>query len=348
MRFRAIEAVVPSRRLSNDDIVREIIAINKDRLSGRTLRLITLALEQLFAKAGTNVRYIRDDGETAGELTARAGEAALKASGLAPGDIDLLIYVGVGRGYIEPAMANAFQDRLGLVNATCFDILDACASWLRALHVAQAFFQGGFYKRIMILNGEFNAREYADFQFDGVSDLRHSFAQFTVGEAATATVLEASGDNVDYYASFKTYGDLRALCMIPLPGADEFNTAPLPEFARPLHFFSQSRELFEEGIAKAISHYHADGNINTYTSDIAFGHAASDTACTRVANECGSRLAQFYRVHGDYGNTVSASVPLAMHNALKAGRLKSNDRVLIGLSSAGLSTAWARFRFLSH
>jgi 3-oxoacyl-[acyl-carrier-protein] synthase III len=347
MRFRAVEAVVPGRCLSNEDVVSQVVAINKECVPRRTLELIAHALDSLFAQAGTRLRYIRADGETAGDLIARAGEAALKSAGLEPGDIDLLIYVGVGRGYIEPAMANAFQDKLGLSNATCFDILDACASWLRALHVARAFFQSGFYKRIMILNGEFNAREYADFQCRTVSDLRHKFAQFTVGEAATATILEASDDDVDYYASFKTYGHLRSLCMIPLASAAEFNIDPLPAFAEPLHFFSQSRELFEEGIARMVAHYDEDSNVNSYQSDIAFGHAASDTACARVAEACGGRLALLYRIHARFGNTVSATIPMAIHHAIRDGKLKHLDRVVIGMASAGLSTAWARFKFVT-
>jgi len=49
------------------------------------------------------------------------------------------MYVGIGRGVLEPASANIYQDMLGLANATAFDVLDACASWLRAVHIARVF-----------------------------------------------------------------------------------------------------------------------------------------------------------------------------------------------------------------
>ena len=61
-------------------------------------------------------------------------------------------------GYIEPATANVFQKILKLNKATCFDILDACASWLRAIHVAHSFIKTGMYKRVMILNCEYKHR----------------------------------------------------------------------------------------------------------------------------------------------------------------------------------------------
>ena len=67
-----------------------------------------------FRSMGTRVRYGRAEGERAHELCVAAGRQALRSAGMDPGEIDLLIYVGVGRGFIEPATANAFQDLLGL------------------------------------------------------------------------------------------------------------------------------------------------------------------------------------------------------------------------------------------
>jgi 3-oxoacyl-[acyl-carrier-protein] synthase III len=264
-------------------------------------------------------------------------------------DIDLLIFVGVGRGFLEPATANVFQDRLNLRRATCFDVLDACASWLRAVHIARSFIQCGEYSKIMILNAEFNFWEYcANFQFENVQDLRHNFAPFTIGEAATATILCGGEEDSEYYATFRTWGELRNLCMIPLPNVHQFNGPLTPDYAQVLRFFSSSRELFDHGIEKLVKHFHEDAKINKYFPDIAFGHAASDSASERVALECQAPPSCYYYTHSRFANTVSASVPLAMAFAQKEGRLKDGDRVTIGMASAGLSTNWTRFRYLCH
>lgn len=348
MRFLAIEAVLPTRKLTNDDVIGEVLAQSRDTLGGQALLNLEKALNILFSAAGTEVRYVRTEEETAADLTRNAGERALQSAGMSPADVDLLMYVGVGRGFLEPATANVFQDQLGLRNATCFDVLDACASWLRAVHIAQAFLRSGDYKTVMILNGEFNVREYVDFRFDALDDLRHNFASCTIGEAATATILCRTDEDAEYYATFKTWGELRHLCMIPLPNAGQVHGAPLPGHSTSLRFFSYSKELMEQGMEKLVRHYREDAMINGYVPDIAFGHAASDGASTRVATECGAPPSLFYYTHSRFGNTVSASVPLAMACARSEGRLKDNQKVIIGMASAGLSTAWTRFRYLAH
>jgi 3-oxoacyl-[acyl-carrier-protein] synthase III len=347
MKFAAISSVLPSDELTNERIVAKVIEESRDKLSESDCGRLEKGLEYLFSKAGTKVRYVRADGETARELTVRAGQAALKAAGMSPDDIELLIYVGVGRGFLEPSMANLFQDQLEIRRATCFDVLDACASWLRALHIAQAFMRCGLYSRIMILNGEFNFREYANFRFGSIKDLRHNFAIFTVGEAATATILCDAKEDAEYYATFKTWAEFHNLCMIPLPNFREFGGLGIPGHATPFHFYSYSQELFDAGTNKLINHFRQDENINQYYPDIAFGHAASDLAGEKIARECGRSPAVFYHTHSRFANTVSASIPLAMAYAAKEGRLKNDDNVAIGVASAGLTTVWARFRFIS-
>jgi 3-oxoacyl-[acyl-carrier-protein] synthase III len=104
--------------------------------------------------------------------------------------------------------------------------------------------------------------------------------------------------------------------------------------------------LFEVGTSKLINHFHEDEKINQYYPDIAFGHAASDLAGEKVALGCGRSPAIFYRTHSRFANTVSASVPLAMAHAVEEGRLKNGDNVAVGIASAGLTTVWARFRFI--
>ena len=224
MRFVAIESRLPSQRVTNEDIIAEITYRNRPHMNDNSLKRLADAFRSLFQVAGTEVRYLRARDEKAHDFVMQAASAALCSARMSPSEIDLLIWVGVGRGFLEPATANVFQDALRLGNATCFDLLDACASWLRALHVAHAHIQNGDYRNvIMILNGEFNFCEYANFAFESIADLHHNFATFTIGEAATATIISADSEpNDDFYASFRNYGDAHKLCMIPLPNADQF------------------------------------------------------------------------------------------------------------------------------
>jgi len=159
MRFLAIEHVLPSEVVTNEFRLNEVVNKSKDYFSAADLNTLRERLVKVLKLAKTEIRYVRSPDEKAFGLGVKAGMRALQTAGLDPTDIDLMIYVGVGRGFLEPATANVFQDALGLTKATCFDVLDACASWLRAVDVAHSFLKTKIYKRIMILNCECN-REY--------------------------------------------------------------------------------------------------------------------------------------------------------------------------------------------
>lgn len=347
MRYCAIEHAIPSKRVTNGEIIQEIIARSKRFLTQKALDLLAAMLDELFKKSVTSVRYHRAKDERAIQFGIEAGKKALKSANMSPDDIDLLIYVGVGRGYIEPATANVFQKVLNLKKATCFDILDACASWLRAIHVAHSFIKTGMYKNVMILNCEFNFREYADFEFKSLKDIEFNFPTFTIGEAATATIVSDSDRDDEYYASFKTWGDRHKLCKIPLPHLSEYSDGELRNEIEPLRFFSYGEKLLRFVFSKVCRHYREDAVLNTFKHEITFSHAASDAMSEKVVKSCKLGVKTAYNTHERFGNTVSASVPLAMSCAMKEGRLKDNTSVLIGFGSAGISTAWCKFKFLT-
>jgi 3-oxoacyl-[acyl-carrier-protein] synthase III len=346
MRYCAIEYAIPSKLVTNGEIIQEIIARSKRYLTQKALNLLALRLDELFKKSVTSVRYHRAKSERSIQFGIEAGKKALESANMAPRDIDLLIYVGVGRGYIEPATANVFQKILNLNKATCFDILDACASWLRAIHVAHSFIKSGMYKNIMIMNCEFNFREYANFEFKSLKDIEFNFPTFTIGEAATATIVTDSEQDDEYYASFRTWGDRHNLCKIPLPHFSEYSDGELRSEIQPLTFFSYGEKIFRFVFSRLCKHYREDAALTSFTHEIVFSHAASDAMSEKVIQSCKLGQEKGYNTHKRFGNTVSASVPLAMGCALQEGRLKNNTNVLIGFGSAGVSTAWSKFRFL--
>jgi 3-oxoacyl-[acyl-carrier-protein] synthase III len=311
MRYCAIEYSIPSKLVTNAEIIQEIISRSKRYLTQKALDLLAFRLDELFNKSVTSVRYHRAKNERAIQFGIEAGKKALESANMSPKDIDLLIYVGVGRGYIEPATANVFQKILKLKAATCFDILDACASWLRAIHVAHSFIKTGMYKNVMVLNCEFNFREYANFEFKSLKDIEFNFPTFTIGEAATATIVSESEADDEYYTSFRTWGDRHNLCKIPLPHFREYSDGELRNEIEPLRFFS-------------------------------YGDMSD-----KVIKSCNLGEEKGYNTHKRFGNTVSASVPLAMGCAMKDGKLQNNTNVLTGFGSAGVSTAWSKFKFLT-
>jgi 3-oxoacyl-[acyl-carrier-protein] synthase III len=300
-------------------------------------------LRTLLRLAGSQNRYEREEGERSGDFVLSAAREAIRKAELLPGDIDLVLYVGVGRGWVEPGMSHYFTDALGLRNATCFDVLDACLSWLRALHIGYHFLKNGAFKHILVLNGEFNS-EYGDWTITDPAQLDYRFAQCTIGEAATATILDRGEDREEPYFEFKTDASLHSLCKIPLPHIAQYSDGEKCPALDPLVFFAYSQDLFRAARSILASSYHNSSELNRRPYDIAFAHSASRYIIEYVAKDIGAddRTVNLFE---EFGNTVSASIPLAMCWAIEQGRLRRGMRMLHVVGSAGFSAGFAHFVF---
>ena len=345
MRILNISYALPSQEVSNENLIEELVEKNRKNLSSQELENVETRMRKLFKMSGTVTRYHRGLGERALDFGVKAGKAALKKAGVKPEDVDLLIYAGVARGWIEPATANLFQSELGLKSATCFDVMDACASWIRSLAIAKSFLAQKVYKLVMILNCEFTFREYANFDFKSSGDLENAFSVFTIGEAATATLLISNGSEDDSVFSFKTWGDKHGLCKIPLPNMDDFSPNNSSDGLKPMSFFTMPGELLSFTVRKLVSHFKETQAIASKVHDIFIGHAVSVASTSKVVKLLGLDPSRVFETHARFGNTVAASLPLALAVAEAEGRLVRGMRVLLLMGSAGVSTAVGSFRY---
>lgn len=347
MKILALSAQLPSLRVGNDDILDGIVAHNADQPPERIARY-RREVAYLLGKTGSQTRYLRDRaaGETALGLARRAVDDALTQAVLARDEIDLLIYCGVGRGFLEPANAYFFADAMGLA-CPCFDVLDACMSWVRALEIASKYLAGGGYRHILIVNAECNAYEcgYPDIlRIPAPDALNHAFAAFTIGEAATATVVSQS--DTAWSFRFRALPQWAGLCAIPLPGHRDFcapDATPLTEGAH--RFVSFGTRLFEVAVG-GLGELIAESVPDLTEPDIWFPHSAAAGPYPRVAATWGIDPAKVYLdSFREYGNLVSASIPAALHHAAAQGRLKRGDRVVLCPASAGMALAVVQFTF---
>jgi 3-oxoacyl-[acyl-carrier-protein] synthase III len=337
MKILNVSYSLPGKRVTNDSLVSEIIRRSRKHFSLADVGELEKRLRRFFRLSGSKIRYHRDAGEKACDIAIKAGQKALDATGIDPTEIDLLIYAGVGRGWIEPATANLFQSELKLTGATCFDVLDACASWIRSLSIAQSFLNQKVYKKIMILNSECNVREYANVELRSLDELEQSFSAFTIGEAATATIVSAEGSPEGARFSFRSWGEKHGLCKIALPNADDFTPAG-EEKKKPMSFTTLPGELLTFTMKKLVAHVKDTPSIGNLLHDKVFIHSVSVPSTTKVARLLGFGLKQVFECHARFGNTVSASLPLAMAVAEEEGELERGMRALLLMGSAGVTT----------
>jgi len=330
--------------VTNDGLIELAVRRGSSVLETQQLSALEADLTALFNRVGAATRYHRSPGEKALDFGVAAARQALEDANFAARDVDLLIYAGVSRGFLEPATANAFHDALGLSNATCFDVLDACASWLRAFDVAVHLLQGGNYSNALIINCEFNFEEYFPV-LDSLGNFGELEAGFTIGEAATATLIGGSRQGNAYYATFKNHGAGNALCQIPLPHAKEFLNGSHKPLWRPMEFYSQSTRLHAMAINALQKQYWEDERFHRSRYDIIFSHAAGLPASKKVAQKLSLDTEKHYEIFPQYGNTVSASLPLSISLALQEGKLRRGDLALLVVGSAGVTSALGLLEF---
>jgi 3-oxoacyl-[acyl-carrier-protein] synthase III len=345
MKIVHVAHALPSRKVTNQDLIAEMVQRNRTRFSNKQLDELQQRMQLSFRISGTEVRYHRAEGEKAFSVGMKAGRLALERTGISPAQVDLLIYAGVGRGWLEPAMANIFQAELGLTRATCFDVLDACASWIRSLQLAKALIAAGVYRTVMILNCELNFREYANFDIERMEDLEYAFSAFTIGEAATATLLTADSEPDDFVLSFRTSGDKWNLCHIPLPNANDFVSVSVTDKCKPMSFYTSPRELLAVATSMLGTHFQETPALRDRTYDLFLGHEVSSPTTRMVTKLLNIDPKIVFSTHSRFGNTVSASLPLNISVAEEEGRLKRGMQVLLTMGSAGVTSAFCAFRY---
>lgn len=242
-------------------------------------------------------------------------------------------------------MAVAVQSRLNAKNATSFDVVDACAGWARCLHVVHSLLQTGAYRNALIVNLEAGIEGCIRFDLNDPDHIRNFGAAATLGNAAAAMYVEAS-DADDFYFKFETFPEHVGLCMLPLQNAGNFlsDDADTSEFV-PNKFMANSGPLLNNTIAAIISSYNKDEFLKSLDYDIIFSHAVIARANQKISEGTGVPLDKHFSTLEEFGNTASATVPLAMSLALEQGKLQRGQRVGVVIGSAGITVAFLTFTF---
>ena len=347
MRIESVSARIPSLEISNERIIDEIGQFNHDQ-PARVVERYQRKVLHLLKKAGSKTRYFRDkaNNETALNLVKSAMEDALRRADMKKSDIDLLIFCGVGRGFLEPANSYFCANAMGM-QCQCFDVIDACMSWVRSLEIAYNFFKSGRYRHIMIVNAEFTVYEYGYpelLKIKSSKQIDYTFPAYTIGEAATATILSKSDNKWSF--DFESAPELVNLCTIPLKGYEGFCNGNGNVAMNGVNgFVSFGVELFDAAVQRMVTlNQKMVKDINE--PDIWFPHAAALNASMEAAEILGIQPEKMYaNVFPKYGNVVSASIPLAMYMAINEERLQRGKKVILSPASAGMAFAVVQFEY---
>lgn len=283
-------------------------------------------------RTGIRRRHMAADGELTSDMAAAAGRRALEAAGLNVADLDMIIVGTISGDTPMPACAVHVQQKLGADEIPAFDISAACAGFVYGVTIADQFIANGAANCILVIGVELLSR---------ILNWEDRTTCVLFGDGAGAVVLgPAKGDGRGILSTkIFTDGSLSGSLHIPAGGTQEPLTPEGLEQKRNKVHMTGS-EVFKVAVKNLTSASAAAMKAAGLTSkdlDWVVAHQANLRIITQVSARLGFPLEKFVLNIEEYGNTSSASIPIALDEAVRDGRIKPGQNILLCALGAGIS-----------
>lgn len=305
-----VGSAIPAKTVTNDDLSK-IVETNDEWIRSRT---------------GIRERRVADDQTATSDLAIEAAEKALRAAKLDAAELDLIIVGTTSPDTLFPSVACIVQDKIKASKAAAFDVSAACSGFNYALTVATSFIENGTYKNILVIGAD-TLTKYLDWTDRGTCIL--------FGDAAGAVVLTATDKNEGVLASWlKAEGALGRYLVMPGGGSRD----PAEQNGRFIKMDGQ--EVFKfavRALEESLQAVLRKAKLTVNDVDLFIPHQANTRIIDHVTKKLGLPKEKVYVNLQRYGNTSAASIPLALDEALAAGRIKPGAIVVLAGFGAGLT-----------
>jgi 3-oxoacyl-[acyl-carrier-protein] synthase-3 len=311
---------LPQRTLTNDELS----------------RMVDTSDEWIVQRTGIRERHIAADGETTSDLGIAAARAALAAAGITAQDIDLVIVGTSTPDNTFPASAVAIQAGLGIYHGAAFDIQAVCSGFVYAMTTADGLLKSGVHKRALVIGAE---------TFSRILDWTDRGTCVLFGDGAGAVVLEAQqqgGTREDrgvLTAHLRSDGRHKAKLFVD-GGPSSTGTVG--------HLRMEGKEVFKfavGAITDVIKDVFRDTGYSASDIDWFVPHQANRRIIDGSAHKLGIAPEKVVTTVDRHGNTSAASIPLALDVAIKDGRIKRGDLVLLEAMGGGFTWGAALVRW---
>lgn len=317
-----IGSYVPARVLTNADLE----------------RMVATSDEWIRERTGIRERRIAATGEACSDLAVQAGKRALTAAGLSATDLDMILVATCTGDYPLPATACLVQHQLGATKAAACDLSAACCGFVYALSVADAYIKTGM-RHVLVIGSEV---------MSAITDWTDRNTCVLFGDGAGAAVISASdGKRGILSTHLRSDGTLCELIMVPGGGS---RTPPSEKVIdeRLQYIKMKGNETFKvavrtlEEIARSTL---SANHLRVEDIDLYVPHQANIRILKAVMERLGLPIEKVMLNVDRYGNTSAASIPIALDEAVREGRIKDGSLVMLGAFGAGLTWASAVIRW---
>ena len=298
-----------SRIIGTGSYLPQKVLTNKDLES-----LVDTTDEWIVERTGIKQRHIAADNESTSSMAINASIDAIKSSGLSEKDIDLVIVATTTPDQIFPSTACIVQNKLNII-APAFDIQAACTGFIYAMSVADNFIRNGMSKNTLIIGSE---------KYSNILDWKDRSTCVLFGDGAGAVVLSA--DSKEGIISSHIHADGQYNDLLSVEGN---------------HIKMKGNEVFKVAVntlSKLVDETLDKNNMDKSSIDWLVPHQANLRIIKAAAKKLSLPLEQVVVTVDDHANTSAASIPLALNEAVKDGRIKE-DQVLL-LEAFGSGFTW--------
>jgi 3-oxoacyl-[acyl-carrier-protein] synthase-3 len=310
-----VGSALPKRRVTNEELAREVDTSD----------------EWIVERTGIRSRYIAGDDETTSSLAVDAARAALAHAGVEARDIDLIVLATATPDQTFPSSATKVQATLGINDCIAFDVHAVCTGFLYALSVADSMLRGGNARKALVIGAE---------TFSRILDWEDRATCVLFGDGAGALVLSAEETDGGILAT-KLHADGRHNDLLFVDGGPS-TTGTVGKLRM------KGREVFRHAVvnlAGVLNEVLESAGLTAEEVDWVVPHQANARILDATAKKLGLPREKVVVTVDQHANTSAASVPLAFDAAVKDGRIKRGDIVVLEAMGGGFTWGAAALRY---
>jgi 3-oxoacyl-[acyl-carrier-protein] synthase-3 len=295
-------------------------------------KLVETSDDWIVARTGIKSRHLAAPSEATSDLAYHASIEALKDAKTDVSEIDLIIVATVTPNQVMPSTACDLQKALGARDVMSFDLTAACSGFLYALTIADQFIKTGTYKTVLAVGGETLSR---------IVDFKDRETCILFGDGAGAAVVTRSSDDSGIISHrMKADGNLGHLLTLPAGGSRI--PCSVDAIKEGQHYVKmKGREIFKSAVrtmAQCCTEVLADNNLKATDIDWMIPHQANRRIIESMADQMGFPMDKIIVNLDHTGNTSAGTIPIALDEARRDGRIKKGDKILMTAFGAGLTS----------
>ncbi len=294
-------------------------------------KMVDTSDDWIIQRTGIKERRIIENGQITSDLGTQASLRAMEDAGVSPNDLDMIITSTITPDHIFPSTSCFIQQKLGATRASAFDILAACAGFIYALSIGQSFVNSGAMETVLVVGAEC---------LSTITDYTDRTTCVLFGDGAGAVVIQKSSTKHEILSTSLAADGSQADVLI-MPGGGAKTPASIESVQQRTHYIQfRGKEVFKlaiNNITNLILETVTKNDLTINDIDLIIPHQSNLRIIEATMEKLGLPKEKAFVNIDKYGNTSSASIPIAIDEARKEGRLSKGDIVMLVAFGGGLT-----------